>query len=305
MTGLRADLLAGDRAARRAAQTRFDVPLVLQAGAGTGKTTTLIGRLLAWTLGEGWERATRRLAERTAGKPREEGPDRVAAEVLGRVVAITFTEAAAAEMAGRAARELASLASGAPAPDWLEASTLPSDPERARRARALLGTLDHLAVRTIHAFCRGLLADYPLEARVHPDLTVDADGHLVEEVVRETVEDALRDGYGDPGDPHLLALAIRGFGPPEIVEALTSLLQGGLPAAVLNEDPFRPEALADFRRRLATACGAVHRLIEPRLRKGVRVPNATKIAEALSSLLGRMEEEAPVELLKEWREDLL
>src|SRR4051794_5789253 len=137
------DLRAADRAARRAAQTRFDVPLVLQAGAGTGKTTTLIGRLLAWTLGEGWERATRRLAERAAskGKPREEGPDRVAAEVLGRVVAITFTEAAAAEMAGRAARELASLASGAPAPDWLEASTLPSDPERARRARALLGTL--------------------------------------------------------------------------------------------------------------------------------------------------------------------
>src|SRR3982750_99713 len=113
MTDLHADLLVADRPPRRAAQTRFDVPLVLQAGAGTGKTTTLIGRLLAWTLGEGWERATRRLAERTAGKPREEGPDRVAAEVLGRVVAITFTEAAAAEMAGRAARELASLASGA------------------------------------------------------------------------------------------------------------------------------------------------------------------------------------------------
>ncbi len=113
-------------------------------------------------------------------------------------------------------------------------------------------------MRTIHAFCRGLLADHPLEARIHPDLVIDADGHLVEEVVRETVEDALRDGYGDPGDPHLLALAIRGFGPPEIVEALTALLQAGLPAAVLNEDPFRPEALAEFRRRLAAACGAVH-----------------------------------------------
>ena len=116
------------------------------------------------------------------------------------MVAITFTEAAAAEMAGRAARELASLAAGHPAPDWLEASLLPPAPERARRARALLGTLDHLAVRTIHAFCRGLLADHPLEARIHPDLVIDADGHLVDEVVRETVEDALRDGYGDPGE---------------------------------------------------------------------------------------------------------
>ena len=65
----RADPRADDRAARHAAQTRFDIPLVLQAGAGTGKTTTLIGRLLAWTLGEGWERAARRLAERSIGRP--------------------------------------------------------------------------------------------------------------------------------------------------------------------------------------------------------------------------------------------
>src|SRR4051812_15448447 len=268
MTDLHAHLLVEDRAARRAAQTRFDRPLVLQAGAGTGKTTTLIGRLLAWTLGEGWERAARRLAERIekkTGRRGEEGPDRVAAEVLGRVVAITFTEAAAAEMAGRAARELAALASGAPPPDWLEASVLPPAPDLVPRARALLGTLDHLAVRTIHAFCRGLLADHPLEARVHPDLTIDADGRLVEEVVRETVEDALRSGYGDPGDPHLLVLASRGFGPPEIVESLASLLQGGLPAAVLTVDPFSPEALREIRRRLAGACGAVHRLIAPRL----------------------------------------
>jgi ATP-dependent helicase/nuclease subunit A len=294
-----ADLRSADRAARQAAQTRFDVPLVLQAGAGTGKTTTLIGRLLAWTLGEGWERAAQRLAERAVGKPREEGPDRVAAEVLGRVVAITFTEAAAAEMAGRAARELASLASGGAAPDWLEASILPPAPERAKRARALLGTLDHLAVRTIHAFCRGLLADYPLEARVHPDLTVDADGHLLEEVVRETVEDALRGGYGDPGDPHLMELAIRGFGPPEIVEALGALLQGGIPAAVLAEDPFRPEALAGFRLRLHQACGTIDGLLASRLAKGKRVSNAKKIADAVASLLTRLEGEATVQDLKE------
>jgi ATP-dependent helicase/nuclease subunit A len=304
VTDPRADLLAADRAARQAAQTCFDLPLVLQAGAGTGKTTTLIARLLAWSLGEGWERATRRLAERAQGSPREEGPDRVAAEVLGRVVAITFTEAAAAEMASRAARELAVLASGGPAPGWLEASPLPPDSERRRRARALLGTLDHLAVRTIHAFCRGLLADYPLEARVHPDLTVDAEGHLLEEVVRETVEDSLRDGYGDPGNPHFLELAIRGFGPPEIVEALGALLQGGLPAAVLAEDPFRPEAMAAFRRRLRESLETVHRLVSPRLVKAKRAPNAKKIADAVADLLARMEEDAPVPALKEACEDL-
>jgi ATP-dependent helicase/nuclease subunit A len=289
------DPRAADLAARRAAQTRFDVPLVLQAGAGTGKTTTLIGRLLAWTLGEGWERAALRLAERAekrTGRKGEEGPDRVAAEVLGRVVAITFTEAAAAEMAGRAARELAALAAGGEAPGWLEPSVLPEHLERARRARALLGTLDHLAVRTIHAFCRGLLADHPLEAGVHPDLTIDADGRRVEEVVRETVEDALREGYGDPGDPHLLTLASRGFGPPEIVEALAALLQGGLPADVLAEDPFGPAALAGFRRRLGEAARAVHALIAPRL-SGSRARNARKIEEALVRLQERLATEAP------------
>src|SRR5947199_803042 len=157
---LRADLLVEDRAARRAAQTRFDVPLVLQAGAGTGKTTTLIGRLLAWSLGAGWERVLARRAALPAARPapRPEGegsPERIAADVLRGVAAITFTEAAAAEMAGRAARELGALAAGSPLPGWLDPEALPAAPEVARRARALLGALDHLAVRTIHAFCLG------------------------------------------------------------------------------------------------------------------------------------------------------
>ena len=298
-----------DRDARRAAQTRFDVPLVLQAGAGTGKTTTLIGRLLAWSLGAGWERTVQRFAERAAANPfgrREEAaPDRIAAEVLNRVVAITFTEAAAAEMAGRAARELTRLAAGGEVPGWLDASILPPPAERSRRARALLGTLDHLAVRTIHAFCRGLLADHPLEAGVHPDLTIDADGGLVEEIVRETVEDALRHAYGDPGEPHLLALASRGFGPPEIVESLTALLNGGLPAAVLDEDPCGPERLRDFRRRLAAACRAVHGLVAPRLGAASRLKNARRIEEGLASLIGRLEEEVGIERIADLAAELL
>ncbi len=211
-------LRIADRGARREAQRRFDRPLILQAGAGTGKTTTLVARLLAWSLGAGWELTLARRAARPAARPvlRPEGegsPERTAADVLRGVVAITFTEAAAAEMAGRTARELDSLARGAARPDWLDPEVLPSPEETFARARALLGALDHLQIRTIHAFCLGLLADHPLEAGVHPRLTVDAEGRLLEEVVRETVEVALREGYGAPGDPHLMTLAVRGFGP--------------------------------------------------------------------------------------------
>jgi len=44
---------AADVAARLAAQTVFGVPLVLVAGAGTGKTTVLVARVLAWCLAPG------------------------------------------------------------------------------------------------------------------------------------------------------------------------------------------------------------------------------------------------------------
>ncbi len=288
-------LRTADRGARREAQRRFDRPLILQAGAGTGKTTTLVARLLAWSLGAGWELALARRAARPAARPslRPEGegsPERIAADVLRGVVAITFTEAAAAEMAGRTARELDALARGENRPDWLDPEVLPSEGETFARARALLGALDHLQVRTIHAFCLGLLADHPLEAGVHPRLTVDAEGRLLEEVVRETVEVALREGYGAPGDPHLMALAVRGFGPQEIVEALTIQAAAGLPAQALAEDLLGPEPLRAFRDRLAAAAAGVHELVAPRLRGG-RAPNARSIETGLRVLLSHLRDE--------------
>ena len=52
-----AELRLADGRAREAAQTVFDRPLVLTAGAGTGKTSTLVARIVAWCTGPGWERA--------------------------------------------------------------------------------------------------------------------------------------------------------------------------------------------------------------------------------------------------------
>lgn len=277
------DLLERDRAARLAAQRLFDRPLVLEAGAGTGKTTTLIARLLAWALGAGWDKAAKRLSAQQVGASAE----RIAAAVWKGVVAITFTEAAAAEMAERAARELGRLAGGQEPPEWLDAGVLPGKEERTARTLALLATLDHLTVRTIHAYCLRLLTDAPLEAGVHPELTVDADGLLVEEVVRETVETALATAYGEPGNPNLLWLAARGFGPPEIFDALVTLTATGLPAAALDEDPLRPAAVAALRERLAEACGAVHGLVAPRLAGG-RLKNARALAEALAATRERL-----------------
>jgi ATP-dependent helicase/nuclease subunit A len=301
-----------DREARREAQRRFDRPLVLEAGAGTGKTTTLIGRLLAWTLGAGWEAKEAEIAKRAAesgrsvpGPDRPDRPDRIAAAVLGGVVAITFTEAAAAEMATRSARELGALARGDEPPSWLDSTVLPPAEERARRARALASTLDHLAVRTIHAFCRGLLADHPLEAGLHPDLQVDADGLLLEGVVQEIVESSLREGYGDPGDPHLLALAARGYGPREVTEALIALVQRGVPPEVLQDDPLAPERIEELRRRLVLTSEELLDLIGPLL-TGVKIPNAKQIEARLGTLVGRLlEGSMTLEALRETACELL
>ncbi len=67
------DLRARDHEARRAAQTVFDRPLVLEAGAGTGKTTTLVARLLVWTLGPGWESAREHADRRSVDRSEELG----------------------------------------------------------------------------------------------------------------------------------------------------------------------------------------------------------------------------------------
>ncbi|MFP8879439.1 MAG: UvrD-helicase domain-containing protein, partial [Myxococcota bacterium] len=50
-------LRESDQRARALAQRIFDRPLILEAGAGTGKTTALVARVLAWCLGVGWDRA--------------------------------------------------------------------------------------------------------------------------------------------------------------------------------------------------------------------------------------------------------
>ena len=66
---------AADAEARRLAQTCFDRPLVLEAGAGTGKTATLVARVLSWCLGPGWEAAGREVEGEDARYGMVEGSD--------------------------------------------------------------------------------------------------------------------------------------------------------------------------------------------------------------------------------------
>lgn len=105
----------------------------VEAGAGTGKTTRLVARVL------------RTIAD-------AENPARVP---LSRLAAITFTEKAAGEMKDRLRAKLE------------RGEGL--DPNAARQA---LEELDHASVQTIHAFAARLLREFPFEAGVPPGFAV-------------------------------------------------------------------------------------------------------------------------------------
>jgi ATP-dependent exoDNAse (exonuclease V) beta subunit len=123
-----------DSHARHEIATRLDVTMVVEAAAGTGKTTELVRRIVA-VLASGAAR-------------------------IDEIVAVTFTEKAAGELKLRLRTELESARRAAPAPP-------------ARMAIELaLAHLEDGRVGTIHAFCSDLLRERPVEARVDPGFTV-------------------------------------------------------------------------------------------------------------------------------------
>jgi ATP-dependent helicase/nuclease subunit A len=118
-------------------ETALDVNLLVEAAAGTGKTTALVGRIVA-ALARGH-------AE------------------LDRIVAMTFTEAAAGELKLRLRGAIE------------KARLNESRPQLERdRLRLALPKLEEARVSTIHGFCSDLLREHPVEAGVDPYFEVAA-----------------------------------------------------------------------------------------------------------------------------------
>jgi ATP-dependent helicase/nuclease subunit A len=157
--------------------------VVVDAGAGTGKTTILVERLVALVA------------------PPDDGP----ALELPRVAAITFTRKAAGELRLRIREALlAELAR-------TDLTAL----RRGRLARAL-GALDTAHVGTIHGFADRLLRLRPVEAGIGPEVeVVEDETELVHEAVTlllqavesGTIEAELQ-GWCAPGDAKVAAAAI-------------------------------------------------------------------------------------------------
>ncbi|NOZ78868.1 MAG: UvrD-helicase domain-containing protein [Acidobacteria bacterium] len=242
-----------DGDARRRAQRELAGPVAVEAGAGTGKTSVLVARVLAWCLGPGWEESRARLARDGV----EPGTADVAAATVEGVVAITFTEAAAAEMEQRVAHALVSIERG----EAVTGFELPVPAgEASQRARALLSALHRFPVSTIHGFCSRLLGRYPVQAGVAPGFVVDTDGLATSREARAVVEEAMARAAG--GLPEgWRELAAAGFGPGQIVEALEILAEHGVPPEALEEDPFPSDRVETILAGARTACAELVRLV--------------------------------------------
>lgn len=122
------------------------------ASAGTGKTKVLTDRVLRLLL---------------------------AGNEPGRLLCLTYTKAAAAEMKNRIHRELASWAA-IPEEKLRKAlehltGAMPAASQLARARRLFIDVLDApdgLKIQTIHAFCQALIRRFPLEADVAPHFQV-------------------------------------------------------------------------------------------------------------------------------------
>ena len=120
-----------DQAARHRIREDLQRNLLVEAGAGSGKTTSLIDRMVA-------------LVRRGACR-------------VDRIAAVTFTRKAAAELRQKFQEKLEEVAAGLPP----EHADLPA-------LETAIRDIDHAFLGTIHSFCARLLRERPLEAGLDP-----------------------------------------------------------------------------------------------------------------------------------------
>jgi len=149
-----------DRGARETAETTFDRNVVVVAGAGTGKTTLLVNRLVHLLM-------------------KEPHPVKIT-----EIIALTFTNKAATEMKVRLRERLAVLADAqADGPALQDGGAVSSQELQTRygltaneltvRARAGLQDLEKAQIGTLHSFAAHLLRLFPLESAVDPAFQED------------------------------------------------------------------------------------------------------------------------------------
>lgn len=182
--GARAQAVLDDVRARERIANDLDTSFLVEAGAGSGKTTSLVGRMVALVA-----RGTK----------------------VEQIAAVTFTRKAANEL-----RERFEVA--------LETCVRDSErgsEEHARHERAL-HDLDRAFLGTIHSFCGRLLREHPLELALDPNFSevTDEDWDLLQERFwQDWIERARARGFDE-----VKALAAAGIAVTDLYGAFKTLV---------------------------------------------------------------------------------
>ena len=163
-----------DLAARMTALTAVDRSFLVEAGAGSGKTSIMAGRVAVL------------LAVGTPPK---------------HIAAITFTEFAASELLIRIDRFVQALAKGTVPPDLTNAFPKGVSSGQQKHLENARGALDQLTCTTIHGFAQALIKPYPVDAKIDPGANIvdpaEADLAFAEHLdawLKERLSTAAEDG---------------------------------------------------------------------------------------------------------------
>jgi len=250
-----------DENERERVRRQLTSSLVVEAGAGTGKTSLLIDRLMHLLA------------------PGDDLSATTSQFDIGQLVAITFTEKAAAELRDRLRRELES------------AATKPGTAHWRQYLKALLD-FDRAPLSTIHAFAASLIRERPVEAGVDPDFQ-----HLEPDEERDILDDALEEALTAPDrgrDRMLAEFRLHGGGFTDLRKLLEQLYQHRDLIAGIS----RP-GNSDFPRRIAEMQAIVRGLAENARRQCSEPADKARMAmEKLASTIPSRPDEYGVEI---WR----
>lgn len=168
---------------RKMIEENLDVSMLVEAGAGSGKTMSLVNRMLS-LIGSG--KAT-----------------------VDRMAAVTFTRKAAAEMKARFQIRLE------------KALDQEKDRKRQGRFQSALDHMEFLFSGTIHSFCGRLLRERPIEARLDPDFKeLEEDENAL---LRDNCWSEYLEGLQGEGSETLKAVLDLGINPAELLQTYRNI----------------------------------------------------------------------------------
>ncbi|WP_306392533.1 UvrD-helicase domain-containing protein [Telluria beijingensis] len=170
-----------DDAARAMALSALDRSFLVEAGAGSGKTAVMAGRV-AMLLAGGAAPAS--------------------------IAAVTFTELAAGELLQRVRAFVDALVAGQVPPEMAVALPHGLGEDQRRHLAAAASTIDQLTCSTIHGFCQRLIMPYPVEADIDPGAAVIDSDHA-NQVLDELGDQWLWSELDAAGDSLLAQLVAR------------------------------------------------------------------------------------------------